>query len=369
MAGIIASYVSTILLTYALHSALACAAALVLGRVLVRDPRDRDILWKATLLLPFLTTSLALGGAGVERGRPMVEVARIAHAAAPIGVRSSVMVRVLKRSGQPDEVVTVVDDPLARGVAIGIVIACVVAAGLSTAANWRRQRGFTRQLRGRRVIDHRGLRLRVGVTLTIADHLDSPVALGRAEICVPAPTFGGMSPAQQRSIIAHELAHLDRRDPAWIAIADCIAGLSAFQPLARLVARSLRRDAEFICDEEAVRGTGDPITLVESLITLAAEMDSASRDPIAVGYDGSPLVMRARRILNGEGARVPSPMRRLRLSVAIAALCAPLLAPTVSTFSHPLPVPPRGMLLEEERIVERAVFFMHDPESPAIPGH
>ncbi len=365
----ILSYLSTGLLTYAVHSALACAIALLFGRVLLGNPRDRDKLWKAALLIPFATSALALGRLGRGEVRSTVDLGRLAHAVVPVHVPSYVMVRKLSRIGEPDEVVTVVSDPLARGIAIVVVIACTFAAGLATAALYRRQRRFTRQLRRRRVCDSGALRLSPRVTLTSADELDSPVALGRAEICVPAATFWAMPIAQQRSIIAHECAHLERRDPWWIAAADIIAAASAFQPLARRVARSLRRDAEFICDEEAVRHTGDAVTLVESLITLADQIDRACLDSVAVAYDGSPLVTRARRILAGPGSLAPRWVRLLRVCLVIVALCAPLAAPAISTVAHAFPAPPLGLVIEEdERVIERVLSMPQSRFAPEIVG-
>ena len=49
----------TSLLTYAIHSFVACAIALAISRLL-RQPQDRDLLWKVTLVAPVLTAAFAV---------------------------------------------------------------------------------------------------------------------------------------------------------------------------------------------------------------------------------------------------------------------------------------------------------------------
>jgi beta-lactamase regulating signal transducer with metallopeptidase domain len=111
-------------------------------------------------------------------------------------------------------------------------------------------------------------------------------------------------------VLAHECAHLERHDPAWIALAEAIAAAGAAQPLLRRVVAALRRDAEFICDEAAVRRTRDGRPLVESLALLARTFDPAAAP--APAYTDSPLVERARRILHLDPATPVRSRRRAR---------------------------------------------------------
>src|SRR5205085_6932405 len=53
------------------------------------------------------------------------------------------------------------------------------------------------------------------VQLTMARTISSPVALGLSEICVPELALSDLGTEQQRSMLAHELAHLARRDSLW----------------------------------------------------------------------------------------------------------------------------------------------------------
>src|SRR5213078_4818435 len=60
------------------------------------------------------------------------------------------------------------------------------------------------------------------VHLTMARTISSPVALGLSEICVPELALSELGLAQQRSMLAHELAHLARRDSLWLGGASLI---------------------------------------------------------------------------------------------------------------------------------------------------
>src|SRR2546430_643963 len=68
------------------------------------------------------------------------------------------------------------------------------------------------------------------VHLTMARTISSPVALGLSEICVPELALSDLGAEQQRSMLAHELAHLARRDSLWLAGASLIERCFFFQP-------------------------------------------------------------------------------------------------------------------------------------------
>jgi beta-lactamase regulating signal transducer with metallopeptidase domain len=182
----------------------------------------------------------------------------------------------------------------------------------------RARRDLARALRGRRPAAPAELGVAVDalpgrpLRVSVSERLASPVAVGGAEVCVPRALFPRLSPAQRRALLAHEAAHLERRDPRWIGAAEWIAALSAFQPLARRVVAALRRDAELICDDAAVRRTGDPGALARSLAVLAEAFDPAALSHrAAVASDGSPLLRRVQRLVeHAEPPGRPAPARR-----------------------------------------------------------
>ena len=70
------------------------------------------------------------------------------------------------------------------------------------------------------------------VRLTCSSRVPVPLALGlrQPEICVPPKALAGLTDEQQEGMLAHELAHLARRDPLWLVISHVLTWLF-FQPL------------------------------------------------------------------------------------------------------------------------------------------
>lgn len=319
------------LFTYAMHSAVACSLALATSRSL-RRPQDRDLLWKAALVAPAVTTVGTILLSIVDNRGPFVDLAAVLRRMLPMRFPGRrLTVRILDDGAGTDVVRQFVDPVTTALSAIAVVVAlCVVSVAVARFVH--RRRVLSRALAPRRRVGElHDVAHGTPVTLSASASLQSPVAFGTAGICLPTQVIDEFTDAHRRSLIAHEIAHLERRDPAWLFLVDLITALSAFQPMVFAVARALRRDVELICDEAAVGRTLDRASMIGALARLASPFDP--RSPIygaATAYDGSPLVARATRI-----ATVPidSPKhgaRRLAVVVVaalIAALCA---APVVS---------------------------------------
>src|SRR5256886_14723880 len=147
---------------------------------------------------------------------------------------------------------------------------------------------------------------------TMARTISSPVALGLSEICVPELALSELGAEQQRSMLAHELAHLARRDSLWLAGASLIERCLFFQPLNRLARRELETTAEYLSDEWATRKTGSPVALAKCLATVAEWIQAS---PLGVPVAGlaeprSPLVSPLARLLDPPLASRPPSLRR-----------------------------------------------------------
>jgi Zn-dependent protease with chaperone function len=139
-----------------------------------------------------------------------------------------------------------------------------------------------------------------------------------------------------RAALAHELAHVARRDPAasWALMA--ARGVLFFNPVAQVVARALARDAEWRADEHA---GGDRLALASALVKLhrAGQLAPASAPralPLAAAL-AEPLRRarshdvegRCRRLLEPAGpTRLPFPWLRVALASASLGLLAFLVA-------------------------------------------
>ena len=139
-------------------------------------------------------------------------------------------------------------------------------------------------------------------------HRAMPRVVGvlRPRIVIP----DGIAPETRAMALAHEEAHIRRRDPLWSLVADLVCAVLWFAPPVWLCARSLRTEAEAACDAEALARTGASRRDYACLL-----LDFAG--PAPVNALGGPARRLARRILMLE--RPTQPLHRA-LSIGLLAV-------------------------------------------------
>lgn len=164
-------------------------------------------------------------------------------------------------------------------------------------------------------------------TLRLLPQLQSPMVLPGSNVLLPSWSQA-LPAAQQRAMLAHELSHLQRRDPAW-RIAQRLAALPLFfHPLARHASRRLDALAEDACDARAAQLMGGGLPLAECLATCLSHAGARAGQPaLAVAMAGDPgaVVRRVSNLLENTAMtlRPLSPgVRRTALVLAIAAIVA-----------------------------------------------
>jgi uncharacterized protein involved in exopolysaccharide biosynthesis len=99
-------------------------------------------------------------------------------------------------------------------------------------------------------------------------------------------------------LLAHELAHVRRRD-AWVNLAQVgIETLLFFHPVARWISGCIRNEREHCCDDLAIEACGEPAAYVRALTTM--ETWRQLHPTFALAATGGSLLARARRILGYE---------------------------------------------------------------------
>ena len=368
------------LLTYALHSALLLGAAWLVTHRWVQSHSVREVIWKTALIGGLVTASLQVG-LGIEPIGGLVAVGRTtsdspaAAAGALTGpaVRQSELARAKTTSpmtdakstgplfnttrlaSQPVSLVsavpssTVAPVPSTKPQWTAAGLSLISAAWLGTAVLLLGLYGISRLRLSRRLGERRAVRdpaltvmladlrtraaYRGRVRLTAAAGLASPVALGWSEIALPDAALIELEPDQQRSMLAHELAHLARRDPLWLTLACLIERLFFFQPLNRYARRQVQEAAEYLCDDWAVRRTGSGLTLAKCLVKVAEWIDTTPQPvPLsAMAERRSQLVSRIHRLIENR-AMLPQPRRLWLIPAAFAVLFLTALAvPGIST--------------------------------------
>ena len=106
----------------------------------------------------------------------------------------------------------------------------------------------------------RRLGLRRVPPLRVADGLASPLllGLGRPAVLLPALVGSGSPHPELRLMLAHELAHLVRRDLWWNVLPQTAQRLFFFHPLVWLAGHEWALAQEIACDALAVQTTGTP---------------------------------------------------------------------------------------------------------------
>jgi Zn-dependent protease with chaperone function len=155
-----------------------------------------------------------------------------------------------------------------------------------------------------------------------APRLCHAIGVLRRRILLSASVAAKLGPVGTRSVIAHETAHLRRRDPLANLVISC-AGLFLLPPWQRLFQRAYRAAAEQACDDDAARLVGDGSVVAETLLAVT-KLQQAAWQPgevtSAFGFGQQPLEARVRRLLAGVASepRRPHALPALAVTTVIA---------------------------------------------------
>jgi HEAT repeat protein/beta-lactamase regulating signal transducer with metallopeptidase domain len=332
----------TWLLTYAIHSTLLLGIAWLATRRFRLEPGASDILWKVALLASLVTGTIQSRLELRTSAAMTLPAAALPHVAPVNAPPASPALD----TGTPD-----VDEirgsaaSRTRSPSLPLVLVLLwgVVALASSLYYVARRLILVGRLADRRPVADGPLAVTLAdlqrtsgyrrrVRLTMARTISSPVALGLSEICVPELALSELGGEQQRSMLAHELAHLARRDSLWLAGASLIERVFFFQPLNRLARRELETTAEFLSDEWAMRKTGSAVSLAKCLATVAEWIQAS---PLGVPVAGlaerrSLLVSRIARLLDGGLPSSPASRRGWAVVAALGVVVTIAAAPRVS---------------------------------------
>lgn len=356
------------LLTYLLHSTLLLGLAWLASKPLARwSVAAEETMWKLALVGALLTASLQLA-AGWEPAAGHWRLAEISPAApvtaagtartagtertpriewaAPVRVaQTAILAQTAPSRPEPSS---------SSSLPVALLGFWVLGATLLVGAYARSFSRIRQRLRSRpRVVGGSlltqlrelaaGAGLGRSVRLSCSSRVPVPVALGirQPEICLPPRALAGLTEEQQQGLLAHELAHLVRRDPLWLVVTHVLTATLFFQPLNWVARRRLREISEILSDEWAVTFTGRPLSLAGCLAEVAGWSVGLRSLPLPGMADRpSNLARRIRRLL--DDTRAPEhPARRLWLAAGMVAvlIAVAAAAPAVSASRQETPKP------------------------------
>lgn len=142
------------------------------------------------------------------------------------------------------------------------------------------------------LVSYLRLRRRVSVSLPVQDHIylcdaiSSPFILGVVKPHIYLPS--GLDEVQRQNVLAHEQAHLARRDHWWKPLGFVLLAVYWFNPVLWLAYTLLCRDIELACDERVIRTMDESAVKTYSTVLLACSMPRKAviTCPLAFGEVG-----------------------------------------------------------------------------------
>lgn len=129
--------------------------------------------------------------------------------------------------------------------------------------------------------------------------VQTPVALGffKPVILLPLGMINQISPSEVEAVLAHELAHIVRRDWLFNLLQALIDALFYFHPAVWWISATARAERENCCDDAAVLLTGNRLVYAKTLVRLQELAKNAKTPVLALGMEGSTGLLRRRPLL------------------------------------------------------------------------
>lgn len=173
------------------------------------------------------------------------------------------------------------------------------------------------------------LRMRLGfrkpVSLLESSEIKTPMALGwlKPLVLLPVGIVNQLSVAEVDAVLAHELAHIARRDWIFNLLQALVESLFYYHPAVWWISAVVRRERENCCDDAALAATGNPLAFAKALVLVQEQ--AIPVPALALGLQShhrKPLLDRVRRILNQPPQQQDQAMEKITATVILLALLA-----------------------------------------------
>lgn len=341
-------------LTYLLHSSVwILLVGLVIKAKVLDSPYLENALWKVALVGGLFTTTiaLALGQHQVELNKPIAEDIQLTAESvdqhkrlapplpAPqmlerereetVDLESQVMMEGTMGLGKPSQVKR--DWSVVELIPIiwGIIMLFILLYRTGQHLWFFRQLGQRKAIKDPTVLHilrsiQRRTKRPIHYRISASPFLDSPIVIRGHEICLPSMALQTMNRDQLEAMVAHEWAHIIRRDHRWALFLSWLNTLFFFQPLHRLAKQGIERTNELLCDQQAAQFTGNALALAECLVAVASWIKPVPRKPLLVAgmaLRKSELSARITQLLNIPDMKIQK-FRKLKLGVPSLLLLA-----------------------------------------------
>ena len=154
---------------------------------------------------------------------------------------------------------------------------------------------FIKKIGGRKIINHPTanytlnkiqlkLKQKLQIILSQSPVLESPILIRNQEICLPEKAITKLNNEQMEAMLAHEIAHIMRKDYYWNCFFVALDMVFFFQPLHRIAIKEIQATNELLCDEWAAKVIGNNLALAQCLLTVATWMKTPTKTyPLVAG--------------------------------------------------------------------------------------
>ncbi len=181
----------------------------------------------------------------------------------------------------------------------------------------------------------RALAVRIGysrpIVLLESALVRAPMAFGffKPLILLPVGMANQLTPAEVEAVLAHELAHLARRDWLFNLLQMFIEAVFYFHPAVWWMSAIIRTERENCCDDAAVGLTGNRLAYAKTLARLQDLARTAPTPVPALGLSGSATLLRRRPLLLDRIKRIlhqPQPTTTAMEKTVVLAVLTALVA-------------------------------------------
>jgi len=157
--------------------------------------------------------------------------------------------------------------------------------------------------------------------------------LWRPRIWISDALWRDLGPAERAVVLAHERAHVRRRDPLR-RIAVVLLTLPAPTRTRASILRTWTLASEQLCDEIAAREVGDRLLVAGTIVAVARRIGGVAPPVSAPSFGGGDTEQRVRSLLADAPAPEGPPRRRTVLVLAALGLAAAAAAPVHHVTEH-----------------------------------
>ncbi|MEY4107297.1 MAG: hypothetical protein RL181_1639, partial [Bacteroidota bacterium] len=127
----------------------------------------------------------------------------------------------------------------------------------------------------------------------------APLVIGHLKpvVLLPLGLLSGLPPEQVEALLAHELAHIRRRDYLVNLLLSLLETLFFFHPAIWWIGATIRREREYCCDEAVVACSGNSLAYAKALSALPKQQSGIQLLAMAANGNPKELLHRIRRIL------------------------------------------------------------------------